>query len=183
MRPSLSALVIAGLAAAAGSVDVGAAEPPVLKSGMWEVTTINAQVPPDRRPVTTMCLDESVQAQMREFGMGAAKDMCTQDERSVEGNRMTMSATCKDGQSTMKAKSVMTFNGNTAYHMDGTATYDPPIPNMPGELKTSVDGRWVGPCKPGQQPGDITLANGQTINVKQMLQSKPAGSIAPMIKK
>ena len=183
MRPSLSALVIAGLAAAAGSVDVGAAEPPVLKSGMWEVTTINAQVPPDRRPVTTMCLDESVQAQMREFGMGQAKDICTQNERSVEGNRMTMSATCKDGQSTMKAKSVMTFNGNTAYHMDGTATYDPPMSNMPPELKTSVDGKWVGPCKPGQQPGDITLANGQTINVKQMMQPKPAGSIAPPIKK
>ena len=183
MRPSLSSLVIAAVATATVSSVAFAAEPPVLKSGMWEVTTFNAQVPPDRRPVTTMCLDESVQAQMREFGMGQAKDMCTQDERNVEGNRMTMSATCKDGQTTMKAKSVMTFNGNTAYHMDGTATYDPPLPNMPKEMKTSVDGRWVGPCKPGQQPGDITLANGQVINVKQMMQGKPSGSIAPPTKK
>ena len=70
-----------------------------------------------------MCLDESVQAQMREFGTGATKEMCSQNERNVEGNRMTMSATCKLGQTTMKTQSVMTFNGNAAYHMEGTATW------------------------------------------------------------
>jgi len=177
------AVVIAALATAALCSGALAAEPPVLKSGLWEVTRANPQQPPDRRPVTTMCLDESVQAQMREFGTGATKDMCSQNERNVEGNRMTMSATCKLGQTTMKTQSVMTFSGNTAYHMDGTATYDPPLPNMPRESKTSVDAKWVGPCKAGQQPGDVTLETGQTVNIKQMMQPGPSGSIQPMLKK
>ena len=170
MHPFQTLPCIAGLCSLALACSALAAEPPVLKSGMWEVARSGSQQP-ERKNLTTMCLDESVQAQMREFGMGAAKEMCTQNERSMVGNKMTMTATCKLGPTTMKSASVMTFNGNTSYHMDGSATYDPPMMNMT-ESKTSVDAKWVGPCKPGQQPGDLTLENGQTINIKQMMGPK-----------
>jgi Protein of unknown function (DUF3617) len=158
---------LCGLACACGAL---AAEPPVLKSGLWEVSRTSTQQP-DRKSLTTMCLDESVQAQMREFGMGATKEMCSQSDRSFSGNKMTMSATCKLGTTTMKTTSVMTFNGNTSYHMDGTASYDPPMATMK-EMNTSVDARWVGACRPGQQPGDVTLETGQTVNIKQMMGNK-----------
>src|ERR1700704_2321416 len=88
----LASLVLCGTALAA--------EPPVLKSGLWEVTRSNIQQA-DRKSVTTMCLDESVQAQMREFGTGATKEMCSQNDRSFSGNKMTMTATCTLGQTTM----------------------------------------------------------------------------------
>ena len=170
MHPLQTLPSIAGLCGLALACSALAAEPPVLKSGMWEVARSGSQQP-ERKNLTTMCLDESVQAQMREFGMGAAKEMCTQNDRSMVGNKMTMTATCKLGPTTMKSSSVMTFNGNTSYHMDGSATYDPPMMNMT-ESKTSVDAKWVGPCKPGQQAGDVTLENGQTINIKQMMGTK-----------
>ena len=76
--------------------------------------------------MTTMCLDESVQAEMREFGLGVAKEMCSKSDRRVEGNRLTIDAVCKLGVTTMTTHSVMTFTGNTAYHTEGSATYDPP---------------------------------------------------------
>src|ERR1700748_2022583 len=117
------------IALAAGSAAF-AAEPPVLKSGLWEVTRVGGGPQPARKGLTTMCLDESVQAQMREFGMGAAKEMCSQTDRNFDGTRMTVTSTCQLGPTTMKAVSVMTFAGNTAYHMEGTATYDPPMMNM-----------------------------------------------------
>ena len=161
---------VAGICALFGACHAFAAEPPVLKSGLWEVARSSTQQP-ERKSVTTMCLDESVQAQMREFGMGATKEMCSQSDRSFAGNKMTMTATCKLGQTTMKTSSVMTFNGNTSYHMEGTATYDPPMATMK-EMNTSVDARWVGACRPGQQPGDVTLENGQTVNIKQMMGNK-----------
>jgi hypothetical protein len=170
MHPLQTLPCIAGLCGLALACGALAAEPPVLKSGLWEVARGGSQQP-ERKSLTTMCLDESVQAQMREFGMGAAKEMCTQSERRVEGNRMTVTATCALGPTTMKSSSVMTFNGNTSYHMDGSATYDPPMMNMK-ESKTSLDAKWVGACKPGQQPGDVTLENGQTINIKQMMGTK-----------
>ncbi len=170
MRPLQTIPCIAGLCSLALACGASAAEPPVLKSGLWEVVRSGGPQP-ERKSLTTMCLDESVQAQMREFGMGATKEMCSQNDRRVEGNKMTMTTTCNLGQTTMKSSSVMTFSGNTSYHMDASATYDPPLMNMT-ESKTSVDAKWVGACKPGQQPGDVTLETGQTVNIKQMMGSK-----------
>jgi hypothetical protein len=94
--------------------------------------------------------------------------LCSKSDRRVEGNRLTIDAVCKLGVTTMTTHSVMTFSGNTAYHTEGSATYDPPMPNM-SEAKSSIDGKWVGECKAGQQPGDITLESGQTINIKSMI--------------
>ena len=165
-----SALIasIAGLCAAGGAAfGTYAADLPVLKSGLWEVSRVSTQQG-DKKHLTTMCLDDSVQAEMREFSMGVAKDMCTQNERRVDGNRMTVKATCKLGPTTMKTESVMVFSGNTAYHTDATASYDPPFMNM-SEAKSSIDGKWTGPCKVGQVPGDIVTETGQTINMKAMM--------------
>jgi len=160
---ALACLSIAGGAA----FDADAADLPVLKSGMWEVTRVSTQQG-DKKHLTTMCLDESVQAEMREHSMGVAKEMCTQNERRIEGNRMTVKVTCKLGETTMKMQSVMVFSGNTAYHTDATASYDPPFMNMT-EAKSTIDGKWSGPCKPGQVPGDIVNEDGKTINIKTMM--------------
>ena len=70
-------------AASPCACSVLAAEPPVLKSGLWEVSRATSNQQPERKSLTTMCLDESVQAQMREFGMGATKEMCTQNDRKL----------------------------------------------------------------------------------------------------
>ena len=167
-RISAVVVSIAGLCAAGGAaLGTLAADLPVLKSGLWEVSRVSTQQG-DQKHLTTMCLDDSVQAEMREFSMGVAKEMCTQNDRRVDGNRMTVKATCKLGPTTMKTESVMVFSGNTAYHTDATASYDPPFMNM-SEAKSTIDGKWAGPCKPGQQPGDIVTETGQTINMKAMM--------------
>ena len=166
----ISALVvsIAGLCAAGGAAfGTYAADLPVLKSGLWEVSRMTTQQG-DQKHLTTMCLDDSVQAEMREFSMGVAKEMCTQNDRRIEGNRMTVKATCKLGPTTMKTESVMVFSANTAYHTDATASYDPPFMNM-SESKSTIDGKWTGPCKAGQVPGDIVTETGLTINMKAMM--------------
>jgi hypothetical protein len=167
MHPTRTAFFAAQIAAICAAGPVLGAEPPPLKSGLWEVARAGAQQS-DKRQTTMMCLDESVQADMREFGMGVAKDLCTQNQRTFDGNRMVTSAVCKMGQTTITSKSVMTFTGNTAYHTEGSATYDPPMMNVK-EAKFAVDAKWIGPCKPGQQPGDMTLDTGQTINIKSFM--------------
>jgi Protein of unknown function (DUF3617) len=167
-RISAVVVSIAGLCAAGGAaLGTYAADLPVLKSGLWEVSRVSTQQG-DQKHLTTMCLDDSVQAEMREFSMGVAKQMCTQNDRRIEGNRMTVKATCKLGPTTMKTESVMVFSGNTAYHTDATASYDPPFMNM-SDAKSTIDGKWTGPCKPGQQPGDIVTETGETINMKAMM--------------
>src|SRR6266849_1159742 len=100
--------------------------------------------------------------------MGVAKEMCKQNERHVEGNRMTVKATCKRGTTSLKTDPVMVFSGNTAYHTDSSASYDPPFMNM-SEAKSTIDCKWTGPCKPGQLPGDVVTETGETINMKAMM--------------
>jgi hypothetical protein len=136
----ISALIVSfvGVSTAGGAC---AADLPVLKSGLWEVSRVST---------------------------GVAKEMCTQNDRRVEGNRMTVKATCKLGPTTMKTESVMVFSGNSAYHTDAIASYDPPFMNI-SESKSTIDGKWTGPCNPGQQPGDIVTETGQTINMKAMM--------------
>jgi hypothetical protein len=68
----------------------------------------------------------------------------------------------------MTAHSVMTFSGNTAYHTEGSATYDPPMLNI-SKQNSSIDAKWVGACPAGQKPGDMTLESGQTINIKSVI--------------
>ena len=143
------------------------AELPVLKSGLWELSRSTSQAPETKR-MTTMCLDESVQAEMRDFGLGMAKELCSKSDRRVEGNQLTIDAVCKLGVTTMTAHSVMTFSGNTAYHTEGTATYDPPMLNI-SKQNSSIDAKWVGACPAGQKPGDMTLESGQTINIKSVI--------------
>ena len=155
---------IAGMCAAGGA---SSADPPMLKSGLWEVSRVNTQQG-DKAHLTMMCLDDSVQAQMREFRMGVAKEMCTENDQRVEGNRMTVKVSCKLGPTTMKTTSVMVFSGNTAYHTESTASYDPPFMNM-SEAKSTIDGKWTGPCKAGQLPGDVVTETGETINMKAMM--------------
>jgi hypothetical protein len=169
-RTSALAIAVLGCVAGAAALTAGAADLPVLKSGLWEVSRAGSQQT-DKKLVTSMCLDESVQAEMREFSMGVAKEMCTQNDRTIEGDHMTVTATCKLGPTTMKTRSVMVFTGNTSYHTDATASYDPPFMNMT-EAKSTIDGKWVGPCKPGQQPGDVITETGQTINMKSMMMKK-----------
>ena len=167
LRNRVLVVAIAGAFTAGAASGARAADLPVLKSGLWEVTRSSTQQG-DKKHLTTMCLDESVQAEMRDFSLNVAKEMCTQSERRVEGNRMTVKATCKLGPTTMKTESVMVFSGNTAYHTEGKASYDPPFMNM-SEATSVMDGKWTGPCKPGQVPGDIVTETGQTINMKAMM--------------
>ena len=167
-RVSVLIVSIAGLCVAGGAAfDSFAADLPVLKSGLWEVLRASTQQG-EQKHLTTMCLDDSVQAEMRECSTGVAKEVCTQNDRRVEGNRMTVKAICKLGPTTIKTESVMVFSGNTAYHTDSSASSDPPFMTM-SESKSTIDGKWTGPCKPGQQPGDVVTETGQTINMKAMM--------------
>ena len=48
------------------------------------------------------------------------------------------------------------------------ASFNPPMGGMT-QSDTVIDGRHVGACKPGQQPGDMTMPNGQTMNIRNMM--------------
>jgi len=87
---------------------------------------------------------------------------------------MTGDFVCDMGGSRMHSKSTMVFDGNSAYRTEIDTTYDPPFMGR-ARSKMMMTARNVGPCKPGQRPGDLVLPNGQTMNMHDILAGARSG--------
>jgi len=160
-----------GLALFAATALAATQDFPKLKAGLWEVTTANARAEGQAPRVTSICLDDSVQQDMYRMSTGMMAGMCSKHDVNVSGSRVTMSAVCDVGGTKMRSQSVMTLTGDTAYRTETHATFDPPMMGT-AESTTVIQGRHVGACNPGQQPGDMTLPGGRTINLRQLLGRK-----------
>jgi hypothetical protein len=139
---------------------------PKMKAGLWEVKTGEVGKP-TAAPATLMCLDDSVQADMMKIGQGMMQSMCSKNEVKVNGSQVTGEAICKLGTTTIRSSSVTTFNGDSSYRTESTATYEPPLFGTK-DSKSISEAKHIGACKPGMKPGDM-IVGGQTINVKDAL--------------
>ena len=157
-----------GIALLAAASTASAQDFPKLKPGLWEVTTTNTGREGAAPRPTSMCLDDSVQQDMYRMSTGMMAGMCSKHDVNVSGSRVTMSAVCDVGGTKMRSQSVMTLTGDTAYRTETHATFDPPMMGT-AESTTAIQGRHVGACSPGQQPGDMTLPGGKTINLRQLM--------------
>jgi hypothetical protein len=139
-----------------------------LRAGLWEVSSRTSVQAKDDQPVkSTMCLDDATARDMYRFSQGMMEGMCSKFDVKHVGDRYSSEAICKIGDSRMVAKSTMTMFGDTAYRIEGSSSYDPPFMGM-RDASTTVEAKHAGPCKPGQKPGDITTASGQTINLRSL---------------
>ena len=148
----------------------GAQDYPKLKPGLWEMERA-AEGQPAEPGKTTMCLDETVQREMFDMGAGAMKGMCSKHDFKLSGNRGTGDFVCNMGGSTMHSRSTMVLTGDTAYRTEIDTTYDPPFMGH-AHAKTVITAHNAGPCKPGQRPGDMTMPNGQTINMRDAMRGR-----------
>ncbi len=175
-----AALLLAALTLPAFAQDF-----PKLKPGLWEMERVaDPATAKSGRPMpsnrTTICLDESVQRQMFEMASGAMKGACSRHDFKLTGNRMTGDVVCNIGGSRMHSKSVMVLDGNHAYRTEIDTTYDPPLMGQ-SHTTTVMAARNVGPCKPGQRAGDLVLPNGQTMNMRDVMNGANGahGTITP----
>ena len=167
--PRSALLASAAIAAFAAGPAPAAQDFPKLKPGLWEMSSSSRAS--DAKSKTTLCLDASVQQDMIKMSSGMMAGMCSKSELKMSGNKFIGEAVCNLGGSTMKSKSVMTMNSDTSYRTEAQATFDPPLGGQT-ETKTVIEGRHIGACKPGQQPGDLTMPNGQTINIRNVMSGK-----------
>ena len=107
------------------------------------------------------------------MGEGMRRDMCSKADIRRDGGKFIGDSVCKIGPGTMTSHSVMTVQGDTAYKTVVSATYDPPFMGMT-ESTTTIEGRNVGPCRDGLEPGDVVTATGQKFNLKSMREPQPA---------
>jgi hypothetical protein len=167
-------LVLAGLMLPVAGL---AQDFPTLKPGLWELTRQSSR-PQDAAQRITICVDATVQRQMYDVGTGAMRGMCSKHEFHIRGSRGVGEFVCNLGQSTVHSKSVMTISGDTAYRTETELTYDPPFMGQ-SRSHSVLDARYTGACRTGQRPGDMTLPNGRTINLRDALGALPGSAAAP----
>ena len=162
MRNRLFVLTLALLPLAAA-----AQEYPRLKPGSWELNRTSDHPGPGGGMHMTLCIDEASQKEMWDMGVGAMKGFCSKADFHISGGKGTGDFVCDMGGTKMHTKSTLIMTGDTGYRTDMDTTFDPPLGGR-ASAHSTLEARYTGPCKAGQRPGDMTLPNGQTINMRDM---------------
>ena len=132
------------------AVAASGTEMPDMKPGLWEIHINHESIAGDvHGGVTQQCMDAKAIAEGKKTGADYAKANCSKNQTTRGGDgRWTSDLVCKVGDSTMTTHSVTTMGGeNASYHSDVTVTLDPPVASK-ATTKTTMDGKWIGACKP-----------------------------------
>ena len=160
---SLSAIVLVGIVA---SNSVLAQDPPTRKAGLWQQSMAMVGTP---GPVTsvTMCTDERMDRMNMQRSQDAER--CTRQSVRRDGDAVVLDSVCMHEGSTVRTKGRFSGDFNSRYSGDLHSTFDPPLRGMK-EMRQKVEARWLGPCKPGQKPGDVFVDGMGGININSMTQ-------------
>jgi hypothetical protein len=142
---------------------------PARKPGLWQIDMMIAAAPAPQQ--MKMCIDAATDAEMYKMGMNAARGMCDKPLINRSGTTVTVDSACRMGETRTTTHAVTRFTSDTAYHTEAATKLQPPVAGR-GESKVIQDGRWVGPCPPDMQPGDVAMGNGAKMNLRQMLGGK-----------
>lgn len=83
-------------------------------------------------------------------------------------NRVTIHSVCKVEGSTATTDGVFEGSFDTNYKGTMKTRFNPPLQGM-AESNMTQQARWLGPCKPGQKPGDVIMPNMGGFNVNEMM--------------
>ncbi len=148
MRRAPSALCLSALCLSFLCLAVLAADDvPKRKSGLWHITMNGPHI-------GHMELEECVDRKSDDLFRPEDPSTCSKIDIRRQGAAINVELICKEEDSTVASRGTVTGNFDSAYKGSFKVTYNPPLEGM-RETTMQTEGRWVGPCKPGQKPGDI----------------------------
>jgi hypothetical protein len=176
MRP----LILTAVAAALPLSSAFALDLPARKPGLWEITVVleGGRIPPQ---AAQHCIDADTDKMMG--AMGAQSSNCTKQDAQRVGDTITVDSVCKLGGATVTSHGVITGDFSSGYTVKTTSKREgAAMPGMPakGETQMTLQAKWLGACKPDQKPGDMILANGMKMNIRDMQKAAAgAGAMLP----
>lgn len=173
-RAAAAALILAG---ALASTQAPAQDLPKRKPGLWQhnVTTIGAPMPPQSMQ---MCTDERMDKMLSDRADG---QRCSQQTVRRDGNAVVVEAVCTQQNTTIRTKGRFSGDFNSSYSGEMHSTFDPPMHGMK-ESRQKIEARWLGPCKPGQKPGDIQVEGMPGMNVHEMMKGMDPKQMEEMMR-
>lgn len=148
------------------TVIVAVAEtPPRRKSGLWEVKTTVSNSP--RQFTGQICVDQNSDDLWKQEANPDNQMTCSETSIHKEGSTWVSESVCKIESSTATTRAVFTGSFDSSYRVESKSTYTPPLMGIK-EGTTVMEAKWLGPCKPGQTPGDIVVP--EIERMKKMMQ-------------
>jgi hypothetical protein len=158
--PARSLFLLPLIAATLSLPAAYAADMPLRKSGLWEIKT-DTRAGGQKMPgpmVMQMCIDQSKDDMTAEPGdMREMKKRCSKMDVKQSGNKMTVDSVCTHEGHTVSSHTVISGDMNNAYRMESQSRFSPPMNGM-ATMDATMTGKWLGPCKPGQAHGSVTLS-------------------------
>jgi hypothetical protein len=154
-------LLLLGAVVMTGAV---AGDIPKRKAGLWEMHTQMDGMPGG--PPMQMCVDPASDNLMQQRAQEKS-DCSTMDVKTGAG-RTTIHAVCRMQGSTVTTDAVFTGNFESGYKGDMKMRYNPPLQGM-SETHMTQEAKWLGPCKPGQKPGDVIMPGMGDFNINEMM--------------
>ncbi len=149
-------------AASAASFD-----PPKRKSGLWEIKVSSTEA--GGTHTIQQCVNEKTDELMSN---DMEKMSCSKSTFRNEGDKIVHESVCKIEGSTAKTRSVITGRFDSAYKVDTRSTYEPPMQGM-REASSKIDAKWLGVCKTGQKPGDISIPGVPNFDMNELMKNMP----------
>lgn len=145
-------------------VVMSAADPiPVRKAGLWESTMtgvgLGAAEAAAAGPMK-QCVDAATDRLAMTGALSAKDCQSTPIVKTAAGYEFEM--TCRIAGMTTSSKSVITGDFNSKVSVSVASTMSGGG-SLGQESKMTVVSRYVGPCEPGQKPGDIIMPDGKVI--------------------
>ena len=156
----LGTALLAALPAAGARAD----EMPLRKPGLWEMKIAKTG---SVLPEMTMqhCTDETTDKQMSTTFSPVAKEACSKRDIAKTATGYTLDSVCSVGGATMISHADVTGDFNSAYTVKSTAHSNKGAGGV-HDVTSTIEAKWLGPCKPDQKPGDIVMPGGFKMNIK-----------------
>jgi hypothetical protein len=154
----------ASLLALLPALDARADEMPLRKAGLWEMKIAKTG---SVLPEMTMqhCTDETTDKEMSTTFSPMAKEACSRRDIAKTATGYVSDSVCGVGGVTMTSHSEVVGDFNSAYTIKTTAHSDKGAGGV-HDISSSIEAKWLGPCKPDQKPGDIVMPGGFKMNIK-----------------
>jgi hypothetical protein len=163
----MGSLLLGGAVLVSG---VALAQTPQRKPGLWQqtISSTGAGMPSQ---TMSMCTDEKVDDLIA--ARGSQNQSCEQQSVRRDGKAFVVDSVCRSGKTTVRTHGRFSGDFNTQYTGELRSTFEPPMQGMK-EMTQKIEARWIGPCKPGQKPGDISMDGMGGMNMNELMNADPA---------
>src|ERR1700753_2031535 len=137
---------------------------PLRKPGLWEMKIVKTG---SVLPEMTMqhCTDETTDKQMSTAFSPVAKEACSKRDIVKTATGYVSDSVCSVGGASMTSHADVIGDFNSAYTVKSTVHSAKGAAGI-HEVTSTIEAKWLGPCKPDQKPGDIVMPGGFKMNIK-----------------